>query len=221
MSGRVGAVEGAKDVAPSTVSGEPSSDIGPASILSTMNWPLASYLELGALPSAVPSARLHARLVMAEWGFASLADAAELIVSELVTNAIKASQALGHPPPVWLGLAGNERHVFIGVWDGNVESGQTSVAGDDELPDLEAEGGRGLLLVDSLSADWGVYWPEDSHGKVVWSVVTDPEAPYRNRVFTSRISRIVAETGALSSPRYAASTGYGRACDSCASAGRA
>jgi hypothetical protein len=138
-----------------------------------------------------------------------------------VTNAVKASQALGHLPPVWLGLAGNERHVFIGVWDGNVESGQTSVAGDDELPDLEAEGGRGLLLVDSLSADWGVYWPEDSHGKVVWSVVTDPEAPYRNRVFTSRISRIVAETGALSSPRYAASTGYGRACDSCASAGRA
>jgi anti-sigma regulatory factor (Ser/Thr protein kinase) len=143
-----------------------------------MNWPLASYLELGALPSAVPSARLHARLVMAEWGFASLADAAELIVSELVTNAVKASQALGHLPPVWLGLAGNERHVFIGVWDGNVESGQTSVAGDDELPDLEAEGGRGLLLVDSLSADWGVYWLEDSHGKVVWSVlVTDPEAP--------------------------------------------
>jgi anti-sigma regulatory factor (Ser/Thr protein kinase) len=115
-----------------------------------MNWPLASYLELGALPSAVPSARLHARLVMAEWGFASLADAAELIVSELVTNAVKASQALGHLPPVWLGLAGNERHVFIGVWDGNVESGQTSVAGDDELPDLEAEGGRGLLLASAI-----------------------------------------------------------------------
>jgi hypothetical protein len=106
MSGRVGAVEGAKDVAPSTVSGEPSSDIGPASILSTMNWPLASYLELGALPSAVPSARLHARLVMAEWGFASLADAAELIVSG---TRDECGQSLASAWPSASGVAGTGR----------------------------------------------------------------------------------------------------------------
>jgi hypothetical protein len=53
---------------------------------------------------------------------------------------------------------------------------QTSAARDDELPDLEAEGGRGLHLVESLSADWGVHWPDDANGKVVWSVVTVSEA---------------------------------------------
>jgi hypothetical protein len=32
------------------------------------SWPLRSHLELGALPSAVPCARLHAKHVLWEWG---------------------------------------------------------------------------------------------------------------------------------------------------------
>jgi anti-sigma regulatory factor (Ser/Thr protein kinase) len=155
---------------------EPGSGVGPASRVNTSDWPLQSHLELGALPSAVPSARLHARHVVAEWGLASIADTVELVVSELVTNGVKASQALDHLSPVWLGLAGNEHEVFVAVWDGNEEPVQAS-ADSDELPDLEAEGGRGLLLVASLSTDWGVYWPEGSYGgKVVWSVITEIEA---------------------------------------------
>jgi hypothetical protein len=54
-------------------------------------WPLQDFLELGALPSAVPCARLHARLVIQEWGLATLADHVELLVSELMTNAVHAS----------------------------------------------------------------------------------------------------------------------------------
>ena len=50
-----------------------------------------SHLVLAALPSAVPRARLHARLVLAEWDLKPLADTAELIVSELVTNAVRAA----------------------------------------------------------------------------------------------------------------------------------
>jgi len=123
----------------------------------------------------VPSALLPARYVVAEWGLGSIADTVELIVSELVTNGVKASQALGYLPSVWLGLAGNEREVFIAVWDGNEEPVQAS-ADSDELQDLEAEGGRGLLLVEGLSTDWGVYWPEGSYGKVVWSVIAEIEA---------------------------------------------
>ena len=34
----------------------------------TVDWPLRSHLELAAFPSAVPCARLHARLVVWEWG---------------------------------------------------------------------------------------------------------------------------------------------------------
>jgi len=48
-----------------------------------------SHLVLGALPSAVPCARLHAKLVLAEWGLKALAETAELLVSELVTNAVR------------------------------------------------------------------------------------------------------------------------------------
>src|SRR6266567_5818044 len=58
------------------------------------DWPLRTSLELGALPGAVPCARLHTRQVLWEWGFAALVETIELIVSELVTNAIQASEGL-------------------------------------------------------------------------------------------------------------------------------
>jgi hypothetical protein len=48
--------------------------------------------------------------------------------------------------------------------------------GSDRIPVLrdaqpEAESGRGLLLVDSLSEDWGSYRQARLSGKVVWSVI--------------------------------------------------
>ena len=61
----------------------------------TRQWPLHSFLELGALPGAVPCARLHARHLLWEWGLAALTDSTELVVSELVTNAIRASRITG------------------------------------------------------------------------------------------------------------------------------
>jgi len=49
----------------------------------TVRWPLRSFKEFGARPSAVPGARTHARQVVLEWGrgLAGLAGSAELIVS--------------------------------------------------------------------------------------------------------------------------------------------
>src|SRR6266571_8269961 len=43
------------------------------------NWLLHSFLELGALPGAVPSARVHARQRLWEWGQTKLTDNAELV----------------------------------------------------------------------------------------------------------------------------------------------
>jgi hypothetical protein len=57
-------------------------------------WPLRTQLELAALSSAVPCARGHVRSVALEWGLPGLADTAELLASELVTNAIQASERL-------------------------------------------------------------------------------------------------------------------------------
>src|SRR5690348_8714885 len=64
------------------------------------HWPLHSYLELGALPGAVPCARLHARQMLWEWRLTDIGDSAELIVSELVTNGIKANRAVEEAPPI-------------------------------------------------------------------------------------------------------------------------
>src|SRR5205085_89988 len=44
----------------------------------TGRWPLCSFLELGALPSAVPCARLHTRQLAWEWQLTGLGQDAEL-----------------------------------------------------------------------------------------------------------------------------------------------
>jgi hypothetical protein len=49
----------------------------------------------GAFPSAVPCARMHARQIVWEWGLAALAEPVELVVSELITNAVRACEGLG------------------------------------------------------------------------------------------------------------------------------
>ena len=86
----------------------------------TMHWPLRSSLPLGALPTATPCARLHARHVLWEWGLHSHADTAELLVSELVTNGVHTSRAMEGHPPVWLRLSTDKVRVLIEVWDGNI-----------------------------------------------------------------------------------------------------
>jgi len=145
------------------------------------NWALRTFLELGALPTAVPCARLHTRQVLWEWHLDVLAGTAELIVSELVTNAVHASAGLTGSrragrwipgtPPVRLWLASDRQRVLIRVWDGNDRQPTPQHPGPD------AESGRGLLLVESLSVDWGSYPPERSSGKVVWAIVTESAMP--------------------------------------------
>jgi Histidine kinase-like ATPase domain len=139
------------------------------------DWGLRTFLELGALPTAVPCARLHTRQVLWEWHLDVLSEAAELIVSELVTNAVRASAGLTGSrragrwvpgtPPVRLWLASDRHRVLIQVWDASDRHPAP------QHPGPEAESGRGLLLVASLSAEWGSYPPERSTGKVVWAIV--------------------------------------------------
>ena len=113
--------------------------------------------------------------MLGEWGLAELADSAEQVVSELVTNAITAScRLIGSrfggrwspgAPPVRLWLLSEYSTVLIEVWDGS-----------DRIPepkdlDLECEHGRGLWLVEALSEDWGVFRPAHASGKVTWAAV--------------------------------------------------
>ena len=115
------------------------------------DWPLSSFLELGPLPTAVSCARLHAKHVLWEWGVSALSERVELIVSELATNALKASTALDWISPIRLWLLSDRQRVLILVCDANP---QPPVRMD---VDEQAEGGRGLLLVEALSAKWDWY----------------------------------------------------------------
>ncbi|HUY50825.1 MAG TPA: ATP-binding protein [Streptosporangiaceae bacterium] len=96
-------------------------------------WPLRDFIELGPLPGAVPCARLHSRQLMWEWGFASLSEIVELLVSELVTNAIKASRSTGLITPVRLWLRADKTRVLILVWDASPQApARMNISGDAE-----------------------------------------------------------------------------------------
>jgi anti-sigma regulatory factor (Ser/Thr protein kinase) len=133
-------------------------------------WPYRIFLELGALPGAVSCARLHARLVLAEWGLAALSESLELVVPELVTNGVRASRAMGRDA-VRIWLVSDLGRVVVFVWDA---SPRPPTLAD---PGADAENGRGLLLVDALSQRWG-HFGYDGDGKVVWALLeAAPAAP--------------------------------------------
>lgn len=135
----------------------------------TAGWPFRSSLELGSLPSAVPRARLHARQVLWEWGLKEVAENAELVVSEMVTNALHASSAItvmGAAAHASMQLEANVRgSLIIQVWDGHPDPPVRAKVDED------AESGRGLLIVESLCDDWGCYWPAGGNGKWVWAAM--------------------------------------------------
>ncbi|MET8159830.1 ATP-binding protein [Sphaerisporangium sp. NPDC005289] len=137
------------------------------SVSGTPTWPLTTLLELGALPSAVRCARVHAKLVLREWGLDSVGEDAELIVSELVTNAITVTRRLSTPapPPVRLRLLSDHQRLIIEVWDASVEPPLPAE------PDPMSSHGRGLVLVESLSAKWAWTLTPQWGGKVVWCEV--------------------------------------------------
>ena len=135
---------------------EPSSGVDPAFRLDEPEPPLRSYLELSALPTAVPCARLHARHVLWEWGLNGLAQDSELLVSELVTNAAKATAGCDEAA-VRLRLSGDSVRVLIEVWDADPRAPAPKDLGEHGRPDPQEEGGRGLFLVAALSARWDWY----------------------------------------------------------------
>jgi anti-sigma regulatory factor (Ser/Thr protein kinase) len=123
---------------------------------------LSSALDFAPLPTAVPCARLHAVHVLHEWGLRDLAGDAEMIVSELITNAIEASALLPERPPVSLRLLLTGKSLVIEVWD------HSPLGLEPREADADDECGRGLTVVAALSERWG--WERTgSHRKVVWA----------------------------------------------------
>jgi anti-sigma regulatory factor (Ser/Thr protein kinase) len=168
-------------------------------------WPRCSVLELGALPTAVPCARLHARQVLWEWRLGGLREVAELVVSELVTNAVQATAGRQLPAPVRLRLSSDGSRALVEVWDADSRPPQPRAVEADGVPDLVAERGRGLLLVAALSTRWGWYPERRCGGKVVWAELLNA-APAASGDLAARFMSLVpawAQTSQLSRVRRA------------------
>ncbi len=137
------------------------------------DWPLRSFLALGPLPTAVPCARLHARIVVSEWGLTDTARTVELVVSELVTNALRASvypdgtpryeNDVAGMPVMHLRLFCDRVRVVVEVWDSNPGAPVIGQANPDD------ERGRGLMLVEALCERWSWGTATGWRGKVVWA----------------------------------------------------
>lgn len=91
-----------------------------------------------------------------ELGLRAARDDVVLLVSEMVTNAVRHAA-----PPVRLEIQAGEQDVVVAVCDGSPEPPAPRTAGAD------AEGGRGMLLVHLLTSDHGVRVGQP--GKAVWA----------------------------------------------------
>ncbi|WP_432251281.1 ATP-binding protein [Streptomyces sp. HNM1019] len=114
-------------------------------------------------PSSVPMARRLAVAQLSAWTLHDFADDAELLVSEVVTNAVR--HACG-PIRLTLSLCSVDRAFRCEVADEDPARPRVRRAcGDDE-------GGRGLHLLDLLSRCWGSTCT--AAGKVVWFELHPP-----------------------------------------------
>jgi anti-sigma regulatory factor (Ser/Thr protein kinase) len=123
-------------------------------------------LVLPASPPSVKLARTWVSRVLEEIGRDDLVDAAQLGVSELVTNALIHSE-----PPLSVRVRGTVDHPRIEVVDSSpVPPSRVSVAPEPEDVDEfnMTTFGRGLDLVAMMSARWGSDLAHDGRGKSVW-----------------------------------------------------
>ncbi len=130
--------------------------------------PAVTTRALSARPEEARTARRFVRELLTCWGLEALADDAEMIVDELVVNAVLHGTRVGNSMTVLrLCMLRRVGEVMVAVVDpGN----ETPVP---RQPDWAGESGRGLQIVAALSHVWG-WSPIAGHGKAVWAVLRVP-----------------------------------------------
>jgi anti-sigma regulatory factor (Ser/Thr protein kinase) len=140
----------------------------------------AASCSLPARYEAVRTAREFTRTTLGQWGLDERFDDVALVVSELVTNALRHAvpdaAPTGQGRPVRLHLMRWNTRLVCAVRD------PSRISPEAQEPDDEcaAESGRGLFLVESFSDTWGWHPLEGTlSGKVVWAVflLRTPEVP--------------------------------------------
>ncbi|MFE2284123.1 SpoIIE family protein phosphatase [Streptomyces sp. NPDC059443] len=125
-----------------------------------------AYWFLDPEETAPGRARRFARRALTRWGLEELQDSLELLVSEVVTNAVRYAER-----PVTLRLLKTDV-LRCEVGDDSPQLPRQRRARDDD------EGGRGLFLVNRMARRWGA--TRLSSGKVVWFELGLPGAPDRS-----------------------------------------
>ncbi|CAM5708579.1 ATP-binding protein [Streptomyces aurantiogriseus] len=124
------------------------------------SWEYSLYIPND--PRAVPVSRRTLRLILTLHGLIHLADTAELLASELVSNAVLHTKG-----PAGLRVRYRDGILRIGAWDTDPEPPEPP-GESEELAD--AENGRGFALVRACADVWG--WQPLSRlghrGKLVW-----------------------------------------------------
>ncbi|MER6618438.1 ATP-binding protein [Streptomyces xantholiticus] len=122
-----------------------------------------------AEPREVAGLRRIMRLHLETWGLHEVVETAKLCLSELVSNVIK---HVGSGTPTRLMLSMRGTRLRIEVQDPDARALPTLLA-----PDWEAEGGRGVALLDSIADSWGVVLRENC--KITWcELATSAESPH-------------------------------------------
>jgi anti-sigma regulatory factor (Ser/Thr protein kinase) len=138
-----------------------------------------SRLDLASQPTAVHWARVHTEDVLRGWALPDfLVEDAVQVVSELAGNAVRHAGSDTGRGTEGEPLAASR--FTVGLWI--ADCGLIIAVHDQERrPPVrqeaspESESGRGLALVDALSASWGYAYPSSESGKFVYAVLSPPE----------------------------------------------
>jgi anti-sigma regulatory factor (Ser/Thr protein kinase) len=129
---------------------------------------LTAHLDVPLDGRAPRAARAAMRAVLSAWHFTDRGwlAAAEVVLSELVTNAVKHGGGC-----LEVQVVAHDRDVTVSVADGSAVVPRRRDTGDG------GEGGRGVVLIEALTRRWGV--EDHEGGKRVWALLppcpADPE----------------------------------------------
>jgi hypothetical protein len=135
--------------------------------------PAVTSRPLSPVPEEARTARHFVRELLGCWGLGYLSEDAEMIIAELVGNAVRHGMRtapvkfpLGGAgrPAIRLCLLRRVGEVMLAVTD---PSGEAPAP---QAPGSEGESGRGLQIVGALSYVWG-WSPIEGRGKAVWAVL--------------------------------------------------